>query len=76
LLPKSIAVFTARQILAAKASWSYPEYSITKRLFPTLLSLKFLLTETGITANDQAIIIYTTDILGNRYVRLDSRKIL
>lgn len=32
--------------------------------------------ETGITANDQAIIIYTTDILGNRYVRLDSRKIL
>ena len=32
--------------------------------------------ETYITANDQAIIIYTTDILGNRYVRLDSRKIL
>ncbi len=50
LLPKFIAVFTARPILAAKASWSYPEYSITKRLFPTFLSLKFLLTETGITA--------------------------
>ena len=31
---------------------------------------------TYITSNDQAIIIYTTDILGNRYVRLDSRKIL
>lgn len=32
--------------------------------------------KTYITSNDQAIIIYTTDILGNRYVRLDSRKIL